>query len=252
MSAGPREPALRRWLLSLGGVLAAHAALLAALLCWPPRDRPLPLAAPAQAVMLDLAPTPTAPPAAPTDLPPRPPQQEQQEQQQQQQRQAPRARAPLSPSLPLQRVPAALEEPQPSAPAQDEAQAASAAQASAPPSVSAPPASRYAAAQSLSGVAQQQRATWQAQVLGHLQRYKRYPRPAQRRRQEGVVQVQFAVDRRGHASAIRIVQGSGHDSLDSETLATVQRASPLPPPPPEIEGDPVQVVVPVDFFLRER
>ncbi|MEB1528558.1 energy transducer TonB [Xanthomonas sp. WHRI 7945] len=251
MSAAPQERALRRWLLSLGGVLAAHAAILAMLLCWPSRDRPLPLAAPAQAVMLELAPTPTAPPAAPSEVPPGPQQQEQQ-----QQRQAPRTRAPLPASPPLQRLPAGREQPPAPAPAQDEPldepQAASAAQASAPPSVSAPPASRYAAAQSLSGAAQQQRATWQAQVLGHLQRYKRYPRPAQRRRQEGVVQVQFAVDRRGHASAIRVVQGSGHDALDSETLATVQRASPLPPPPAEIEGDPVQVVVPVDFFLRER
>lgn len=248
MSAAPQERALRRWLLSLGGALAVHAAILVLLLCWPSRDRPLPLAAPAQAVMLELAPTPTAPPAAPSDVPPGPPQQEEQ----QEQRQIPRVRAPLPAFPPLQPLPAGREEPPPSAPAQDEAQAASAAQASAPPSVSASPASRYAAAQSLSGVAQQQRATWQAQVLGHLQRYKRYPRPAQRRRQEGVVQVQFAVDRRGHASDIRIVQGSGHDALDSETLATVQRASPLPPPPAEIEGDPVQVVVPVDFFLRER
>ncbi|WP_369979577.1 energy transducer TonB [Xanthomonas bundabergensis] len=241
MSAGPQ--ALRRWLLSLGGVLAAHAALAAALLCWPARDRPPPPAAPAQALMLELAPAPTAPPAPPTDVPPGPPQQER--------RQAPRVRAPL-PASPPQPRHADLEEPQPSAPAQDQQQASSAAQASAPPSVAAPPASRHAAAQSLSGEAQQRRATWQAQVLGHLQRYKRYPRPAQRRRQEGVVQVQFAVDRRGHASAIRIVQGSGYDTLDGETLATVQRASPLPAPPPEIEGDPVQVVVPVDFFLRER
>ncbi|KLD73776.1 energy transducer TonB [Xanthomonas hyacinthi] len=243
MSAGPRARALRRWLLSLGGVLAAHAALVAALLCWPARDRPPP-AAPAQALMLELAPAATAPPAPPTDVPPGPPQQER--------RQAPRVRAPLPASPPPQPLHADLEEAQPAAAAQDQQQASSAAQASAPPSVAAPPASRYAAAQSLSGVAQQLRATWQAQVLGHLQRYKRYPRPAQRRRQEGVVQVQFAVDRRGHASAIRIVQGSGHDTLDSETLATVQRASPLPAPPPEIDGDPVQVVVPVDFFLRER
>ncbi|UYB53215.1 energy transducer TonB [Xanthomonas sp. AM6] len=244
MSAGPQARALRRWLLSLGGVLAAHAALLAALLCWPARDRAPPPVAPAQALMLELAPAPTAPPAPPTDLPPGPPRQEQ--------RQAPRVRAPLpAPPLP-QPLHADPEAPQPSAPAQEQPQAASTAQASAPPSVAAPPASRYAAAQSLSGAAQQLRATWQAQVLGHLQRYKRYPRPAQRRRQEGVVQVQFAVDRHGHASAIRIVQGSGHDALDSETLATVQRASPLPAPPPEIEGDPVQVVVPVDFFLRDR
>ncbi|MBD7921180.1 energy transducer TonB [Xanthomonas bonasiae] len=244
MSAGPRT--LRRWLLSLGGVLAAHAALVAALLCWPPRERPPPPAAPAQALMLELAPAPTAPAAPPTDVPPGPPQPEQ--------RQAPRVRAPrpAPPQPPPQPLHADLEEAQPSTPAQDPPQASSAAQASAPPSVAAAPASRYAATQSLSGAAQQRRATWQAQVLGHLQRYKRYPRPAQRRRQEGVVQVQFAVDRRGHASAIRIVQGSGHDALDSETLATVQRASPLPAPPPEIEGDPVQVVVPVDFFLRER
>ncbi|MEE7561298.1 energy transducer TonB, partial [Xanthomonas sp. Kuri4-2] len=120
------------------------------------------------------------------------------------------------------------------------------------PSVQAPPDRRYAAPQSLSGSQREALATWQAQVLGHLERYKRYPRPAQRHRQEGVVQVQFAVDRQGRARDVHVVLGSGHDALDAETLATVQRADPLPPPPPEVEGDPVQVRVPVDFFLQRR
>jgi protein TonB len=93
--------------------------------------------------------------------------------------------------------------------------------------------------------------TWQGLLLGRLKQYRRYPRRAESAGQEGVVHVRFTVDRRGVVLTSRIDRSSGYPLLDDEILATVQRANPMPPPPPEIGGDPVEVVVPVDFSLRK-
>jgi len=99
---------------------------------------------------------------------------------------------------------------------------------------------------------QQALSLWQAQLLAHLQRYRRYPRQAERLRQQGISHVRFLVDRQGRISQPRIEHASGYRLLDEETLATVRRASPAPPPPPEVKGNPVEVVVPVSFYLRRR
>ncbi|UYK85780.1 energy transducer TonB [Xanthomonas sacchari] len=240
-------PALRRWLLSLGLVLAAHALVLAVLLAWPSRMPVPPPSASAPALLLDLAPAPVAPPAVPTDLAPGPPQRARRDVVR---TQVARATPPPVPTAPVPAQAQAQSPPTPLLAQQDTPQESAAAQASAPPGIVAPPAERYAAPQSLAGTTPQARVTWQAQLLGHLQRYKRYPRAAQRRRQEGVAHVGFAVDQGGHAGDLRLVRSSGHDTLDAEALATVRRAEPLPPPPAEMSGDAVQVVVPVEFFLR--
>jgi len=93
---------------------------------------------------------------------------------------------------------------------------------------------------------------WQQQLLAHLQRYRGYPRQAKRLRQEGIAHVRFSVNRRGQVSHPRIEHPSGYQLLDKETLATVHRANPVPPPPLEVTGNPVDVVVPVSFHLRKR
>jgi len=92
--------------------------------------------------------------------------------------------------------------------------------------------------------------TWQGAVLAHLERHKRYPRAAQARRQQGVVQVAFTLDRQGAVLAVALHASSGHALLDGEALDLLQRAQPLPPPPPEVTGDRINLVVPVQFHVR--
>ncbi|WP_223303888.1 energy transducer TonB [Dokdonella koreensis] len=95
-------------------------------------------------------------------------------------------------------------------------------------------------------------ASWQSRLLGHLEGFRRYPMRALRQRHEGVTYLRFSVDRRGAVTAVRLERGSGSAALDAEALEVVRRAQPLPAPPREIEGDPVEVVVPVEFRLRRR
>ncbi|HIE5095364.1 TPA: energy transducer TonB [Stenotrophomonas maltophilia] len=236
---------LQRWATSLAIVLLVHAALIG-VACWWAAQAPVVAAAAAPAaLMLELAPMAQAPPAPPREVATGP-------LQQQQQRQvttpAPREwpKAPVLPQgdLPPPRAP----EPAPSPDSAD----ANVAQTSAPPQVAADVATRYTAPQTTAGERSRAEASWEGRLLGHLQKHRRYPRQAERLRQQGVVYVRFAVARDGVVSALGLGRSSGFALLDQETLDTVRRASPVPAPPAEVAGDPVEVMVPVSFFLRGR
>src|SRR5262249_31285045 len=92
--------------------------------------------------------------------------------------------------------------------------------------------------------------TWRGLLLGHLERLKRYPPEAQWRRQQGVVYVRFTMDRTGRVLQSAIEKSAGYSSLDAEVMALIQRAQPWQPPPPEVPGDPLELIVPVQFFMK--
>jgi len=90
---------------------------------------------------------------------------------------------------------------------------------------------------------------WKARLLAHLDRYKRYPDAARARREEGTAFLSFRMDREGHVLGYALVRSSGHAALDEEVLAMVERAVPLPPVPPEVREDILQLVDPVRFRM---
>jgi protein TonB len=61
--------------------------------------------------------------------------------------------------------------------------------------------------------------------------------------------MRFSVDASGHIVSQSMVRSSGHDSLDEEAAAWLQRAQPLPAPPPD-QVAPAQIVVPLAFVLH--
>jgi protein TonB len=91
---------------------------------------------------------------------------------------------------------------------------------------------------------------WKSELVSRLERAKRYPSEAQSRGEQGVAQLAFSVDRSGGVHNARITRSSGSRSLDSATLALVERAAPLPPPPPEISGSEIAVSVPIRYNMR--
>jgi len=91
---------------------------------------------------------------------------------------------------------------------------------------------------------------WQTSLVRHLEQYKRYPSAAQEHGEEGVVVLGFSVDRNGYVLAHRIVRSSGHSSLDDEVMAMIERAQPLPPFPPSMPEDKLDLTVPIRFSLR--
>ncbi|MDY6982850.1 MAG: TonB family protein [Pseudomonadota bacterium] len=122
-----------------------------------------------------------------------------------------------------------------------------------PPSESAPPAISEAATAPqadnsalLAGAIE----TWQAVLLAHLERHKRYPREAQWLKQEGIVEVRFVMDRAGKVLESSIESSSDSAALDEEAIALLARAQPLPEPPEEMRDETFELVVPVQFALK--
>ncbi|MDB5622162.1 MAG: energy transducer TonB [Devosia sp.] len=90
-------------------------------------------------------------------------------------------------------------------------------------------------------------ARWQSQLMSHLNRRKQYPRSSQSRREEGVVQLKFALDKAGNVVSSSIARSSGYPDLDRAVLAMIGRASPVPAPPAEFVGK--SITIPIEFRL---
>jgi protein TonB len=91
---------------------------------------------------------------------------------------------------------------------------------------------------------------WKSALVARLERYKRYPPEAQSRGEYGVAQLAFNVDRSGGVHHPHITRSSGSSLLDRETVALAERASPMPPPPPEVVGTQIPIVVPIRYNTR--
>jgi protein TonB len=236
------RPELYRWGFSLGVVLLAHVVATAGFLRWDSFAMP-PEPELAGAVMVELAPAPAAPESEPVETPPEP---------EQVKAEPPPEPLPV-PEVEPQPQQAVLPPPAPEEPERDmvfDTPPEPAPLTTAPASTSAPPDQRAAAP--MAGVSAQDAdpvKTWQAMLLAQLELHKRYPRQAQLRHQEGVAYLRFVVDHEGRVVNYKLERSSGNASLDQESLALLQRAQPLPPPPPEMSQDMIPLLVPIKFNI---
>jgi periplasmic protein TonB len=86
---------------------------------------------------------------------------------------------------------------------------------------------------------------YNALVFGHLQRFKRYPVAAHGA--SGTVLVKFALNRAGEVISSEVSKSSGNGVLDREALDILQRASPFPPFPSAKPGTQDSYIAPVNF-----
>lgn len=125
-------------------------------------------------------------------------------------------------------------------------------QASAPPPIEAPVEKKAAAPQAGSSQADTRAVlSWQRSVALHLNRSKRYPPAARSRGIEGEAMVRFVMDRSGHVAMVEVVNSSGSKLLDDESQELLQRAAPLPRPPPAVVGETLEFKVPIHFRLKK-
>ena len=231
-----------------------HLAVAAAVLYRRAPSAPVDAAA---AILVEIGPALTAPPNPQSDIPPGPEQMETPP--------ADAAEEPVTePAPPLEEalvtpvvenaevVLPPMPEPEPVEAEQLQQPIASVDRTTAPPALSAPPGETAMAPMegASSPMTSDGAIRWQSVLLGHLERHKRYPSRAKRRRQEGVVSVRLTLARDGYVLARRIAVSSGVSALDAEALALIDRAQPLPPPPPEIRGEIIELVAPIEFFIR--
>jgi TonB family protein len=94
------------------------------------------------------------------------------------------------------------------------------------------------------------RATWQKELIAHLDKHKRYP--AERSLKSAEILVSFALDRMGHVLSTTIVKGSGDAAFDQAALAMVKKSDPVPPPPPAVADEGLSFTLPVIFRVKGK
>lgn len=92
--------------------------------------------------------------------------------------------------------------------------------------------------------------TWEGRVLAALNRKRRYPPWAMSRREQGVPYVRIVMDREGKVLSTSLERSSGFRELDREAMALPKRAAPLPKPPDDKRGETLELIVPIQFFLK--
>jgi protein TonB len=107
-----------------------------------------------------------------------------------------------------------------------------------------------APAQGTGESAQRMRATWQKELIAHLDKHKRYP--ASRSQKSAEIVIGFALDRTGHVLSTSIVKGSGDAAFDEAALAMVRRSDPVPQPPPLVADEGLSFTLPVIFRIKGR
>jgi protein TonB len=238
----PRAQSLR-WAVCFLLALGFHAAGAAVLLAkWQENSD---LTSNPPVVMIDLAPAAIAPETVPNDMPPDQVASRAEEPQPEPQPEKPIEKIDLPPpqiqpevSLPPP-PPKVVEKPKEKKPDKKKSLASA-------PSA-APQRADHAAAPSPGASSRNPNAlpSWRSQLVARLERYKRYPSEA--RGDSGTTQVAFRVDRSGGVHNIRIARSSGSSLLDRETLSLLDRAQPMPPPPPEASEADLSVVAPVRY-----
>lgn len=106
------------------------------------------------------------------------------------------------------------------------------------------------ASSSGSGEPNQQAIDYFVILQNWLERHKDYPRSAMVRGEEGVVLLYFVIGRDGLVQEHRIHQSSGHEVLDREVLAMIERAQPLPRIPDSLGYAHLELVIPIAFNLH--
>ena len=107
-----------------------------------------------------------------------------------------------------------------------------------------------APAQGTGESARRVRATWQKELMAHLDKHKRYP--AERSQKSAEILVGFALDRMGHVLSTSIVKGSGDAAFDEAALAMIRHSDPVPQPPPLVADEGLYFTLPVIFRVKGR
>ena len=94
------------------------------------------------------------------------------------------------------------------------------------------------------------RATWQKELVAHLDKHKRYP--AERAQKSRRDPVRFTLDRLGHVLSTSIDKGSGDTAFDEAALAMLRRSDPVPAPPPLVADEGLSFTLPVIFRVKGK
>ncbi|EIJ3134555.1 energy transducer TonB [Campylobacter jejuni] len=105
----------------------------------------------------------------------------------------------------------------------------------------------------VSGNAKEQIKSYQALLMAHLAKFKKYPQEAIMQKQEGVVRIRVSIDESGNVLSKELKKSCPYAALNDEVLSLFKRASPLPKPPKEMlkDGEKISFVMPIDYNIKD-
>ncbi|EIT0960658.1 energy transducer TonB [Campylobacter jejuni] len=105
----------------------------------------------------------------------------------------------------------------------------------------------------VSGNAKEQVKSYQALLMAHLAKFKKYPQEAIIQKQEGVIRIRVSIDESGNVLSKELKKSCPYATLNDEVLNLFKRASPLPKPPKEMlnNGDKISFVIPIDYNIKD-
>ncbi|BDL72415.1 energy transducer TonB [Campylobacter jejuni] len=105
----------------------------------------------------------------------------------------------------------------------------------------------------VSGNAKEQVKSYQALLMAHLTKFKKYPQEAIMQKQEGVVRIRVSIDESGNVLSKELKKSCPYAALNDEALSLFKRASPLPKPPKEMlkNGDKISFFMPIDYNIKD-
>ncbi|EFP3376281.1 energy transducer TonB [Campylobacter jejuni] len=105
----------------------------------------------------------------------------------------------------------------------------------------------------VSGNAKEQVKSYQALLMAHLTKFKKYPQEAIMQKQEGVVRIRVSIDESGNVLSKELKKSCPYAALNNEVLSLFKRASPLPKPPKEMlkNGDKISFIMPIDYNIKD-
>ncbi|EAH5671256.1 energy transducer TonB family protein [Campylobacter jejuni] len=105
----------------------------------------------------------------------------------------------------------------------------------------------------VSGNAKEQVKSYQALLMAHLTKFKKYPQEAIMQKQEGVVRIRVSIDESGNVLSKELKKSCPYAALNDEDLSLFKRASPLPKPPKEMlkDGEKISFVMPIDYNIKD-
>ncbi|MCE7234004.1 energy transducer TonB [Campylobacter coli] len=105
----------------------------------------------------------------------------------------------------------------------------------------------------VSGNAKEQIKSYQALLMAHLAKFKKYPQEAIMQKQEGVVRIRVSIDESGNVLSKELKKSCPYAVLNDEVLSLFKRASPLPKPPQEMlkDGEKISFVMPIDYNIKD-
>ena len=87
------------------------------------------------------------------------------------------------------------------------------------------------------------------QIARLTSRYRRYPRSAADANQHGRLITRMTIARDGQLIDVKIDTSSGWPAIDAAELEAIRRAAPFPPVPADMPGDPLILIIPINYVL---